>query len=98
LIAGRERAIDQAIRARTVLPEPLDEVRSRRQAPEAEVEGAGVDETTTVRPPPAPSPPPPSQTQRRHLRRLLSSPGALRRAILLQEILGPPVALRTPDR
>ena len=48
----------------------------------------------SIEPPPAPSPAAARLSIRGAIRRTLASRGGLRRALLLNEILGPPVALR----
>ena len=87
LVPGREHASERARRGNITTPE---EQRPRRQTAETE-RGDAAEHAV----PPPPPPPPPSAGQ--ELYRLLSSRGMLRRAVLLQEILGPPVALRAGD-
>ena len=79
LVTGREHLIEDAAQSRSTAP---------RDVPHEEA----VREPAPKREPPAP-PPVPRTTARAELLQALTSGQALRRAILLYEVLGPPKAL-----
>ncbi len=82
LVTGREHLIEEAAQAWST---------TRRDAPPEEAVREPVTRSTI--PTPAPQP---RRNARRELLDALSSRQALRRAILLHEVLGPPKALQPP--
>ncbi len=75
------------------MPPRINEQRIRRETSPAET----VDETQRTRRPITVSPATRPARAHGELRRTLASRRTLRQAILLNEILGPPKALRKPD-
>ena len=80
LVTGREHLIEEAVRARSTAP---------RDVPREEAVRERTPRRETAAPVPVPRPDP-----RGELLQALASRQALRRAILLHEVLGPPKALQ----
>ena len=82
---------DRALIRVSVEAPPAEATRPERTGRDA----ASVDGAPAQPQPRTDEPSPPTPDGRRQLRAVLASRGGLRQAVLLQEILGPPKALRT---
>jgi hypothetical protein len=93
------RLIGEVVERVEAVPETAPREPARREVvlPERPREEWGLGEEERPAPRPRAAPAPPRPDVRRELVADLASPSGLRRAFLLQEILGPPKALRDDD-
>lgn len=85
--------LEQLSEPRTVQP-PAQVLRRTIVRPNRSLPAAPRHEVATPVRPPASAPEPRQDNRRQQLASALSSPAGLRQALLLHEILGPPMALR----